>query len=129
MRKRLVMLWVCGVLATPVMASDNETTMSLEQIEIPDSHLTDQHGNSLSFVKDIARQSRLVIAFQFTGCLQQCPVTTAILGGVDTLVEADRYKDVRLLSITLDPLSDSPRTAAQESHRNECQQKVALAYF
>ena len=89
-------------------AQADKILLKMEAIEIPDVSLTDQDGNIISFVDDLAKDHRLVINFQFTGCLQQCPVTTAIMAGLDGLTRQDqRYSDVRLISITLDPLSDT----------------------
>lgn len=88
-------------------ASERDVDAAFEPLVLPDSVLTDQHGVSRRFRDEIARDHRLVITFQFTGCLQQCPISTVMLAALDGLLSEEEASDVKLISITLDPLGDT----------------------
>lgn len=88
-------------------------------VNIPDVSLLTQHGDSVNLRTDIVGDKIVVIDFVYTTCTTICPVLSAILGQVQGHL-ADRLgKDVILVSLTVDPLRDTPARlkAYSEKHR------------
>jgi cytochrome oxidase Cu insertion factor (SCO1/SenC/PrrC family) len=68
--------------------------------------LTDQDGRPLAWR---AMQGRFVLVnFVFTGCSTVCPIQTRALLDMHQRLPTGLRPKVRLLSVSLDPLSDSP---------------------
>ncbi len=81
--------------------------------ELPDFQLTDRTGRSLSR-KDLAGKI-VVVDFFFASCADQCLVLGQRMAEVHRLLgDAD---DVRLLSLTVDPRSDTPQALARYAPR------------
>ena len=77
--------------------------------ETPAFRLTTQDGNSLA-LGDL-KGKVLLVSFIFTTCNGSCPATTHRLGQVQQVLKEGgllRGDRVRLLSITLDPVRDTP---------------------
>ncbi len=75
-----------------------------------DIEVQDQDGKRLKFYADLVRGRTVVISFMFTGCKTVCPPQTAIMTDVRLKLNAaaNPLKDVLLISLTVDPLSDGP---------------------
>ena len=78
-----------------------------------DTELVDQDGRPRRFYRDLIRGRKVLINFAFTACKGVCPVMTANLARVRTLLGARVGKEVTLLTITVDPVNDTPRTLKQ----------------
>jgi len=78
--------------------------------EIPDFSLTDRSG------KTVTRQEMLgkvnVVDFIFTNCAAQCPQVTAQMVKVQGFA-LSRWKNVQLMSLTVDPENDTPQALAK----------------
>lgn len=88
--------------------------MTLQEFTIPDIMLVDQKGRKVSLSKDIVEGHRLVIAFQFAACKQQCPVASAVLSAVDQATTGSSFNDIKLISITLDA-EDTPEILQEKA--------------
>ena len=49
----------------------------------------------------------LVVNFIFTSCPDSCPLLTSQMAKIQSMIEDPRYSDVKLLSITVDPSTDT----------------------
>ena len=88
-------------------------------IQIPDTSLITQHGDTVNLRSDVIGDKIVVIDFVYTTCTTICPVLSAILGQVQGQL-ADRLgKEVVIVSVTVDPLRDTPARlkAYSEKHR------------
>jgi len=76
--------------------------------EIPDIIVYDQDGKRLKFYTDLVKGKVVAINFIFTTCTTICPPLTATFRRVQQELEKGTGRDVRLISISVDPLVDTP---------------------
>jgi protein SCO1 len=74
----------------------------------PDVLLIDQDGLSHNLVRDLIRGKIAVVSFVFTGCTTICSPVGANMGALDRLLGAEVGPEVSLISVTLDPVNDTP---------------------
>lgn len=77
------------------------------KINIPDIELLDQDGRKIHFYSDLVKGHTVVINFIFTTCTTICPPLGATFARVQKEL-ADEAKDVRFISVTVDPATDTP---------------------
>ncbi len=75
---------------------------------IPNILLRTQDNQPVRFYDDLIRDRTVFINFMYTTCPLICPATTANLSKVHALLEDRMGEDVRILSISLDPETDTP---------------------
>ena len=78
-------------------------------LAIPDVLLLDQQGRKVRFYSGLVKGKVVAINFIFTTCTTICPPMGATFAKVQKLM-GDRGKDVHLISVTLDPLTDTPES-------------------
>ena len=76
-------------------------------LAIPDVLLLDQQGRKVRFYSGLVKGKVVAINFIFTTCTTICPPMGATFAKVQKLM-GDRAKDVQLISVSLDPLTDTP---------------------
>jgi protein SCO1 len=127
-----VSILVCAALALPGLAAAQETPPAGEhdphahhrvpqappaaapeagekvEIEIPDVPLFDQDGKQVRFYSDLVRGKTVMINFIFTSCTTICPPMGATFGKVQQLLGDRAGRDVHLISVSVDPATDSP---------------------
>ena len=85
-------------------------------LTLPDAVLTDQFGHEIR-LRELAAGKTVAINFIFTTCQTICLPMGANFAKLESLLSAQGRKDVALISITVDPLNDTPdrlkRWAAQ----------------
>jgi protein SCO1/2 len=77
-------------------------------LSIPDVLLLDQHGRKVRFYSDLVKGKVVAINFIFTTCTTICPPMGATFAKAQKLMNDRTGKDVHLISVTLDPQSDTP---------------------
>jgi protein SCO1 len=75
---------------------------------IPDVNVLDQHGNALHFYSDLIKDKTVAINFIFTNCTTICPPLAATFARLQKELGDKIGKDVHLISISVDPLTDTP---------------------
>ena len=75
---------------------------------IPDVTLVDQHGNPVRLYSDLMDKGVVVVNFVFTTCTTICPPMGAVFGQLGKLLEERGQSNVRLISISVDPVTDTP---------------------
>ena len=86
--------------------------------ELKHIELTDQDGNQFSLA-DLKGET-VLINFMFAGCTSVCPVQTVGLRRVHNEMLLDPEKDrIKILSISIAPLSDTPELLKQFAQRFE----------
>ena len=77
-------------------------------MSIPDVPVLDQHGNKLHFYTDLIKDKTVAINFIFTNCTTICPPLAATFARLQKEMGDKIGKDVHLISISVDPVTDTP---------------------
>lgn len=80
---------------------------SFTSSKIPNTRILDQNGRQLNFYSDLIKGKTVAINFIFTTCTTVCPPLTATLRRVQQTA-AERGLDVKLVSVSVDPVVDTP---------------------
>jgi protein SCO1 len=75
---------------------------------IPDAKVVDQNGKPRRFYSDLVRGKVVVINFVYTNCTTICPPLGATFGKLQKNLGARLGKDISLISISVDPATDTP---------------------
>jgi cytochrome oxidase Cu insertion factor (SCO1/SenC/PrrC family) len=107
----------CGMRLTPVAvdADRDESAQPKDEISgaalsirIPDVVVYDQDGKRLKFHSDLIKGKTVAINFIFTTCTTICPPLTATMRQVQKQMAERVGRDVWLVSVSVDPLTDVP---------------------
>lgn len=79
-----------------------------KKMVIPDVEVLDQEGNALHFYTDLIKGKTVAINFIFTNCTTICPPLAATFARVQKEMGDKVGKDVHFISISVDPLTDTP---------------------
>ena len=82
-----------------------------------DTPLLAQDGRSLRFYADVLKERVVLINFVFTECGESCPLITHKLLQARGLLGA-QARDVRYVSISIDPERDTPQTMTQFARKH-----------
>lgn len=77
-------------------------------VTIPDVSLFDQDGKPVRFYSDLVRGKVVMVNFIFTSCTTICPPMGATFGKLQQLLGDRAGRDVHLISVSVDPATDSP---------------------
>ena len=77
-------------------------------MQFPNVPLFTQDGTPVRFYDDLIKGQVVLINFFFTSCPLICPRTTANLVKVEEALGERLGRDVRMISITVDPEKDKP---------------------
>lgn len=96
----------------PVTADENTAASAgvpgSSKMSIPDVEVLDQEGNALHFYSDLIKGKTVAINFIFTNCTTICPPLAATFARLQKEMGDKIGKDVHLISISVDPLTDTP---------------------
>jgi cytochrome oxidase Cu insertion factor (SCO1/SenC/PrrC family) len=92
---------------TPAPAGET-VARSGRKMAIPDVVVLDQDGNALHFYSDLIKDKTVAINFIFTNCTTICPPLAATFARVQKELGDKVGKDVHFISISVDPLTDTP---------------------
>src|SRR5215471_1637418 len=108
MRIRLALFLSMLVWAiVPVWCQITATEQAVPGIKVADATLVDQNGNRVRF-PDLMKDKIVVINTVFTSCPTICPVMGAQFASLTKLLGARAGADVSLISISVDPATDTP---------------------
>ena len=77
---------------------------------VPDVQVRDQTGKLVRFHSDLIKGRKVAINFIFTSCTTVCSPMTATFRAVQQELKARKRDDVHLISVSVDPLTDTPET-------------------
>jgi len=100
---RLVQHEEATIEASPVSHDVGATKMN-----VPDTELLDQNGKKIHFYTDLVKDQTVVINFIFTTCTTICPPLGATFARVQKELGDKVGRDVRFISISVDPATDTP---------------------
>ena len=98
-------LTAAAPVAKPVEPTPTNTS---GKMVIPDVEVLDQDGNALHFYRDLIKDKTVAINFIFTNCTTICPPLAATFARVQKEMGDKVGKDVHFISISVDPLTDTP---------------------
>jgi len=106
---------LCALLTFPLSATAQDTppaaapgTEEKVDLKIPDLDLVDQDGKPVHFYSDLVRGKVVMMNFIFTSCTTICPPMGATFGKVQQLLGDRAGRDVHLISVSVDPATDTP---------------------
>ena len=89
-------------------AKATDANATRNKMSIPDVEVLDQHGNELRFYTDLIKDKTVAINFIFTNCTTICPPLAATFARLQKELGDKVGKDIHLISISVDPLTDTP---------------------
>ena len=104
---------VAEAVVTSANSTDAASTASnaggaARKMVIPEVDVLDQNGNALHFYSDLIKGKTVAINFIFTNCTTICPPLAATFARVQKEMGDKVGKDVHFISISVDPLTDTP---------------------
>jgi len=87
------------------------------RVTVPDVTVTDQFGRQHRLSRDLVQGRTVLLNFVFTSCTTVCSPMTAVLKSVQDELRRRGRQDVLLLSVSIDPLTDTPQTLARFAGR------------
>jgi protein SCO1/2 len=87
------------------------------KVVLGDEALTDPAGRRLRLASDVIGGRIAVVNFVYTTCTTVCPVSSATLAQVQERLGAALGRDVVLVSITVDPVRDTPVRLSETAAR------------
>lgn len=106
-----------GPAAAPTSAPAVDATMLTEELQFPEVELLDHRGRPVSFHRDLVAGKVVVINFIFTSCGMICPPMGANFAALDRELLEHGPQDVQLLSVSVDPVTDTPERLAEWKQR------------
>jgi protein SCO1/2 len=84
-----------------------------------DVELVDQHGKSHRLYSDLLRGKVVIIHSFFTSCEGVCPPMVQRIAGLTELLRGRMGKDLLVLSLSVDPVVDTPAKLADYARKHE----------
>lgn len=101
----------------PVLALAALVLMSPARAAAPQlvpAELVERSGRTLDFPREVIGRRVVVISFTWGGCTTVCPLSDRIMAQLQQRL-GPRLGEVRLLTITLDPVADAPALLAERA--------------
>jgi protein SCO1/2 len=77
-------------------------------VTVPDVEVVDQDGRRLGFYTDLVRDRVVAINFVYTTCTTSCPLLGVAFRSVQDLLGVRIGREAFLLSVSVDPATDTP---------------------
>ena len=92
----------------PVAHAADSVRDEARPLVVPDLPVLDQDGRALHFQRDLVKDRVVVVNFIFTTCGTICPALGAIFGKLQDELGEQLGRDVHLISVSIDPVTDTP---------------------
>ena len=92
---------------SPAVVNAGRPKRSLKE-RIPDLVLLNQDGKKVNFYSDLIKGKIVIISYFFTSCRLICPMQGEAFARLQSALGDRLGKDVFLISITSDPIADTP---------------------
>ena len=92
-----------------MMKQKSEPALESADVDLRDRPLVTQHGEEVMFVSDVIGDNIVVMDFVYTTCTTICPVLSALFNQVQTKLGDQVGDDVWLVSMSVDPIRDTPQ--------------------
>ena len=107
-QKCLTLCLYC-LLSLSLQAGEGDATPLTGNAKFPDVVLLDQDGNKVHFYKDLVQDKVVAINFIFTSCPTICPPMGVNFGKLQQLLGDHAARNINLISISVDPTTDTPQ--------------------
>lgn len=94
--------------APPGKAAAKAVLPQSARVTLVDTPLVDQDGRNLRFKTEVLGERIVVIGFVYTTCTTVCPVVSQLMLQTQDKLGARVGKDVGLVSVSVDPVRDTP---------------------
>ncbi|MCC4114363.1 SCO family protein [Aromatoleum toluclasticum] len=84
-----------------------------------DTELVDQNGRKLQFYSDVLKDRVVMLNVVYTNCKDACPLITRKLKEVRDALGEEAARKVHFISISSDPLNDTPQSLKAFAAKNE----------
>ncbi len=91
------------------VAIAKEFTINGRKKSIPDVWLVDQDGKKVRLYQDLIKDKTVAISFIYTSCTYICPMNGILFSKIQKELGERSGKDVFLISISMDPVTDTPQ--------------------
>jgi protein SCO1/2 len=78
------------------------------RLRLPDTALLDHDGRSRRFASEVIGERIVLVDFVYTTCTTVCPIASALFAQVQQRLGERLAQDVRLVTVTVDPVRDTP---------------------
>ena len=100
-------------------AGMEEQSQKGAELDIPETALLNQYGQSVNFRQDVVADNIVVMDFIYTSCTTVCPVLSAVMAQVQRKLEPRIGHGVSLVSLTVDPVRDNPQRLLDYSRQHD----------
>jgi protein SCO1/2 len=100
-----------------MLQQQSEKSANFADIVLPDAVLLTQDGAEVRLQNDVVGDRIVVMNFVYTTCTTVCPVLSAIFSQVQNQLGERLGPEVVLVSLSVDPLRDTPARLKQYSER------------
>lgn len=102
--------------STAPVAEDDARIVAAADVTVPDEELIDQDGHPVR-IRELFADRIVAVNFVFTTCTTICSPMSAIFGRLQGTLGPAMERKVRLVSISLDPATDTPEKLREYADR------------
>ena len=113
----IVVMIVLSLFVQQKPAKPGRIEMPGSSMEIPDIFLTDQNGKQVRLYSDLVKGKVVLVHFFFTKCSDVCPMQGRSLMKLKNRLGDRLGRDIFFISISKDPLNDTPEKLSQWGKR------------
>jgi protein SCO1/2 len=107
-RRRAGVMLAAAVLVAGAVRASGRSSIALERV--PPVVLTDETGRQVRLYDDLVKDHVVAMSFIFTTCSTVCQPMSATFSHLQSLIGS---RPVRLVSVSIDPGTDTPRRLAE----------------
>jgi cytochrome oxidase Cu insertion factor (SCO1/SenC/PrrC family) len=117
-----------ALLLSPALQASNVSNADRQAAEekarnyFTNLEVIDQDGRKLRFYDDVLKDKVVAINFIFTNCQGACPLMTRHMTLVRDTLGADLGKDIHFISISVDPVRDTPAAMKEFAETHDADQ-------
>jgi len=100
----------------PAPAPPPVAALAARTFTVPDVEVRTQSGESRRFYRDLVQGRVVAMNFVFTSCTTVCPTMGVTFARVQKML-AERGSNAALISVSIDPVTDTPQRLAAWSQR------------
>jgi len=121
-----MLLFTVGLFCPAHSAAQFKYQLSEVNISVPDVVLTNQDNEKVPLRSLLLGEEQVVVDFIYASCTTICPILSATYANLQSKLGPDN-KNIRLVSITIDPENDSP--AVMKKHLERYQARPGWTFL
>ena len=99
----------------PVQQDAAAANREAVDVTLHDLELLNQDDERVKFASDVLGDKLVAVTFFYSSCTTTCPITNAIFAQLQSRLGERLGREVQLVSLTVDPVTDTPRRLASFS--------------